>query len=253
MNKKKCQRRGEKIMRDPIKTYEEIKNSFLLYVKTRFATQFESVEKEREKLLNEEGVFYKDPYIELIPKYKTSSKKISDLNSEDLKNFNEAQIKHFKSFAKSGLFNEDLKLYEHQHQMLKKSLEGQNVVITSGTGSGKTESFLLPLFAKLIKESFLWEKPNKAPPNLNNWWKNKEWQQSFKKEKNNGLKKSYRVKQRGHEKRDSALRALILYPMNALVEDQLSRLRKALTSEDAESWFQKHQDGNRFYFGLHVI
>ncbi len=239
-------------MRDPIKAFEEIKNSFKLYVKTRFATQFDSVEKEREKMLSKEGVFYKDPYIELIPKYKSSNKKISDLNTEDLKDFSSTQIESFQSFVSSGLFDRDRELYEHQQKMLKKSLDGQNAVITSGTGSGKTESFLLPLFARLIKESALWEKPSLAPRNLNDWWKNREWQQSCKKDNNKGLKQSYRVPQRGHEKRDPAVRALILYPMNALVEDQLSRLRKSLTSDKAEQWFKNHRQGNRFYFGRYT-
>ena len=232
-------------MRDPIKAFEEIKDSFKLYVKTRFATQFDSVEQEREDLLNEEGGFYKNPYIELIPKYKSSNKKISDLSTEDLQGFSSNQIKEFQSFAQSGFG--DLDLYQHQHQMLKASLEGSNTVITSGTGSGKTESFLLPLFAQLVKESSVWEKPNAEPVHLNDWWKNKEWQSSFEKGK-----KSYRVPQRGHETRESAVRALILYPMNALVEDQLSRLRKALTSDKAEQWFKNNRHGNRFYFGRYT-
>src|SRR2546430_2511304 len=46
--------------------------------------------------------------------------------------------------------------------------------------------------------------------------------------------------QRGHETRQSAIRALILYPMNALVEDQMTRLRKALDSNEARQFF----DGN---------
>ena len=239
-------------MHDPIKAFEEIKDSFKLYVKTRFATQFPSIEKEREEILNKEGFFYKNPYIELIPTYKTSDKKISDLKTEDLKSLSESQVKNFQSFVQSGLMDQSLKLYEHQHQMLTKSLGGQNTVITSGTGSGKTESFLLPLFAHLIKESSLWEQPNEVPANLNDWWKNKDWQKSCENEKNKGLKQSYRISQRGHEKREPAVRALILYPMNALVEDQLSRLRKALSSDTAEQWFQKNLKGNRFYFGRYT-
>ena len=234
-------------MRDPIKAFEEIKESFKLYVKTAFATQFDSVNKEREEILNKEGVFYKNPYIELIPKYKISGNKISDLKTEDLKNLSDSQIKNFQSFAQSGLFDENLELYRHQYQMIKKSLEGQNTVITSGTGSGKTESFLLPLFAQLVKESSLWEKPGFPPANITDWWNNREWQQSCQ-----NLKESYRVSQRGHEKRGSAVRALILYPMNALVEDQLSRLRKALVSDKAEQWFQNNLNGNRFYFGRYT-
>ena len=238
-------------MNDPIKAFEEIRDSFKLYVKTRFATQFESVEKEREQILDTEGVFYKNPYIELIPRYKSCDKKVSDI--QDLEDFSPNQVKEFQSFVQSGLIKDkDLKLYLHQEQMLDKSLAGQNAVITSGTGSGKTESFLLPLFAQLIKESSSWEKPGDFHPNLNDWWKNEEWKKSCQKEKTQGLKQSYRIPQRGHDKRDSAVRALVLYPMNALVEDQLSRLREALVSDEAEEWFQKNRNGNRFYFGRYT-
>ena len=37
--------------------------------------------------------------------------------------------------------------------------------------------------------------------------------------------------------------------MNALVEDQLTRLRKALDSDSARNWLDEHRYGNRFYFG----
>ena len=54
---------------------------------------------------------------------------------------------------------------------------------------------------------------------------------------------------RRNEDRDAAVRGFILYPMNALVEDQLSRLRSALDSPDARDWFDQNRSGNRFYFG----
>ena len=80
-------------LRDPIKAFEEIKDSFKLYVQTRFATpQFPSVEEERKKRLDQEGLFYQKPWIELIPKYKSSEKKISDLTKDNFKDFSPAQI-----------------------------------------------------------------------------------------------------------------------------------------------------------------
>ncbi len=238
-------------MRDPIGTFEEIKKGFELYVKTRFATQFPSIERKREEIFKKEGVFYREPWVEVIEKYKSSEKKISDLNENDLKGLSKIQIKDFQDFVQAGLMG-DFPLYQHQHKMLTKSLEGTNTVITSGTGSGKTEAFLLPLFASLIKESSQWEKPGSLPDHLNNWWKDEDWKNSHKKENNNGLKTSYRVPQRKHEKRPCAVRALILYPMNALVEDQLSRLRKGLASKKAEKWFSENRHSNRFYFGRYT-
>ena len=76
--------------------------------------------------------------------------------------------------------------YTHQYDALRLGfLEKKNLVIMTGTGSGKTESFLLPILAKLAHEA-------KSSPD------------TFK---------------------QPAVRALVLYPMNALVNDQLGRLR----------------------------
>ena len=68
-----------------------------------------------------------------------------------------------------------------------------NIFVCGGTGSGKTECFMWPLLAKLMTE---------ALEKTDNW------------------------EQRG-------VRTIIMYPMNALVSDQVSRLRKLIgDSED---------------------
>ena len=95
-------------MRDPIKAFEEIKKGFELYVKTRFATQFPSIERKREEIFEKEGVFYREPWVELIRKYKSSGKKISHLNENDLNGFSRTQIKEFQDFAQSGLVGTSL-------------------------------------------------------------------------------------------------------------------------------------------------
>src|SRR5207253_1085454 len=76
----------------------------------------------------------------------------------------------------------------------------KNLVIMTGTGSGKTESFLLPILGKLAKEAY--------------------------------------------EKSDvfgqhPAMRALVLYPMNALVNDQLGRLRALFGDPRTVQLFQQ--------------
>ena len=57
---------------------------------------------------------------------------------------------------------------------------------------------------------------------------------------------------RAGEKRTAAVRALVLYPMNALVEDQLVRLRKALHSARCARRMQEHFHGNRIFFGRYI-
>lgn len=229
-------------MNDPVGAFEKIRENFLLYIKTAFGTQFPSVERERERLLRQPGVFCQDPWIEPLPRYRTV-KAISQLSSEDVPGFDEVSIHDFKTLAACGLVG-DYELFSHQLEMLRSALSGQHVVVTAGTGSGKTEAFLLPLFAYLAKESANWAAPGLEFPHLGDWWYDEQWQQACK-----DNSRSYRVPQRAHEHRDAAVRAIILYPMNALVEDQLTRLRRALDSEEARNWFDVSRNGNRIYFG----
>ena len=60
------------------------------------------------------------------------------------------------------------------------------------------------------------------------------------------------MSQRSHETRPAAVRALILYPLNALVEDQLARLREAIDTPAAKSWLDQNRNGNRIYFGRYT-
>lgn len=237
-------------MKDPIGAFEKLRDNLILYVKTAFGTQFPEIEKERERRLRQTGVFYQEPWIEPLPRYLKSGKTINNLQISDVPGFDESALLDFKELASCGLVG-DFELYSHQLEMLRKGLTGSNAVVTAGTGSGKTESFLLPLFAYLAKESKKWQAPSKPLPHIDDWWSNKEWQDECKPlvSKKRTFKRSYRVPQRSHEKRDAAVRALILYPMNALVEDQLTRLRRALDSDEARDWFQKNRNGNRIYFG----
>lgn len=232
-------------MNDPVRSFDEICEQFILYIKTAFGTQFPGFERERERLLRETNVFAREPWIEPLPRYEGSGKKISTLSTTDVAGFTPEETNDFKELAACGLVG-DFELHKHQVEMLQKSLAGTNCVVTSGTGSGKTEAFLLPLFAYLAKESRGWVAPGDLPEHWNDWWEDENWRESCK---SSNPKRSYRVSQRGHEVRDPAVRALILYPMNALVEDQLTRLRKALDSAETRSWLAQKRHGNRMYIG----
>jgi hypothetical protein len=64
-----------------------------------------------------------------------------------------------------------------------------------------------------------------------------------------------RIPQRDHENpalRPPAVRALILYPLNALVEDQLGRLGDGFDGTQARAWLQAQRGGNRLYFGRYT-
>ncbi len=237
-------------MQDPIGAFNKIRDNLILYIKTAFGTQFPEIEQERERLLRQPGPLYQDPWIEPLPRYLKSGKTINNIAISDVPGLDKTALEDFKQLAACGLVG-NYELYSHQMEMLRQALAGKNAVVTAGTGSGKTESFLLPLFAYLAKESRNWQKPASEPNHLNDWWKNEAWQNKCNPivKKQRSFKHSYRVSQRSHEKRDAAVRALILYPMNALVEDQLTRLRRALDSDEARDWFKNNRKGNKIYFG----
>ncbi len=228
---------------DPIGAFNKVRNSYIDYVKTAFGTQYPGLEIERERLLREPGKICQEPWIEPVPQYRSSRKKIRDLTNAELPGLSPSEIDAFQELASCGLFG-DYYLYDHQAEMLRAVLSGNNAVVTAGTGSGKTEAFLLPLLAYLVRESAGWSSPGLEQDHQDDWWSNSGWRQECV-----SARKSQRVPQRGHENRDAAIRGLILYPMNALVEDQLGRLRAALDSPEARDWFDRTLTGNRFYFG----
>ncbi len=233
-------------MQDPIGSYEEIRDNYILYVKTAFGTRFPSFETAREILLTNPGVLSQEPWYEPIANYLSSRKRIQDLDADDLPGMNPDQIDLFKRFVSCGLFG-DRPIYRHQLEMLRSVLNGQSCIITAGTGSGKTESFLLPLFASLVKEMRDWPHTNPVCPHQNDWWRDFDWQTSRKQDRQ--ISQSYRVPQRANETRQAAVRGIIVYPMNALVEDQLTRLRKSLDSDEARNFYREHLSGNKVFFG----
>ncbi len=240
-------------MRDPGYAYSSIGEEFLRYVRTAFGTRFPGLEIERQRLLEKEGVFTRQPWVEPLPRFQTSGRHLSDLTPEDL-SLGPESCAEFASLAGAGLFNREYELHQHQFDMLARALRGENCVVTAGTGSGKTEAFLLPLVAYLVDSSRNWEPPGPSLPHHDDWWSNDAWIEQCdpappEGKKRRPMSESPRVPQRSGEKRLPAIRSLILYPMNALVEDQLSRLRRALDSPESRAWFEANRPGHRFYVG----
>lgn len=220
---------------DPIGAFDYVKEAAISYVKTAFGTRFPSFEEERERLLRlgesgGAGPLFREPWVETMPTY-ASGCKVDDWGG--VEGYNDALfLQEFTKFLSCGLYPYKSFLI-HQQRTLETALSEGKAVVTSGTGSGKTESFLLPLFAYLIKESQGWGKPGLRVEHQDDWWTGRH---NF-------------VPQRAGEVRSPGLRAMILYPMNALVEDQMMRLRKALNSPEAKNWLDENRQGNRFYLG----
>ena len=214
-------------MTTPNQIFNRLRSDLFRYYDTPFRVRSEEIMKERDQLLNKEGKTWQLPYIEILRDYQLTGIGVESAlqsigASDDL-----------AAFIRCGLIPFD-DIFIHQKEALEFAIKGKNPTITAGTGSGKTESFLLPVFNQLISESKNWGGKSPSAPR---WW----------------ASKSAWVPQRDAETgKMPAIRALILYPMNALVEDQLVRLRRALDSDEARGWLDANRQGHRFYFGRYT-
>jgi hypothetical protein len=235
---------------DPIGGFERIKDFFVSYVETAFRISDERTARARRELLFSPNVFATEPFIEPVLRYTASDRPLEQLVDDDklFEPISRAGRVAFVELALSGLFEgEDApgpgprrrslySPYVHQEMMLARGVRsGQPGIVTSSTGSGKTESFMLPVLAKIADEAVRWPAPQLGYLN-NAWWRNS----------NDRYKPRRNLE---HPGRPAALRAIILYPMNALVDDQMVRLRKALDSEAARHVMDSRFAGNRVFFG----
>lgn len=242
-------------MFDPLGGFSRIREIYISYLDTAFRVKRKALTDRRRELLRESGTLTTDPLLEPIPRYKSSELCLEDLvNLADDKNPLSSFSKHgrraFVELALSGLFpgkpdigelsrKHIFKPYRHQMDMLGRGVQpGLPGIVTSGTGSGKTESFMLPIFATIAEEATSWPSPA-AGYLADSWWMKEP-------------KKFCLHRNKEHSQRPKAVRAMILYPMNALVEDQLSRLRKALDSPDAHEVMDERLKGNRIFFGRYT-
>jgi DEAD/DEAH box helicase domain-containing protein len=200
-------------MRTPATVYDDVRDAYLRYVDTAYWLRDPNLMEERRRLLEQGDSLFTDVLLEPVVPYDATVPLLETAHEVGLSERAATLVGTalFGEYTKPG---EAIKLREHQSDALRQSMrpgtiDGRNVVVTSGTGSGKTESFLLPLLARITEEALSFE----PDPPILEWWLNSpaKWTPT-----------------RGVGRRPPAVRALVLYPTNALVEDQISRLRRAI-------------------------
>ena len=213
----------------PFTLYEKLKENYEKYIKTGHPIHNDDVKSERDDLIS--SVLFQEPYIEYISAY-------SQEGGELEKVLNKAEDQDLKEFLQfdDSLFPEKkgYKFFTHQKEALDRN--NKHIIVTTGTGSGKTETFLLPIVRNLLEESKEWGRFNGLIQD--NW-------RLF----TSSVPKYHRE---GEEDGRAAVRAMILYPLNALVDDQLIRLRKLFNSDDAIKFLKEKRKGNRIYFGRYT-
>lgn len=169
---------------NPIETARKVEDSYREYIATTIHFDDADLQKQLETILCEPGYLAKGPFLEAAPPYR-KDKTVADLVDEGL------LCKGMMSLGGGEARNFDpyRPLYVHQVKAIEKSVAGCNYAVVTGTGSGKTECFLLPILNDILSE---FEKSG----------------------------------------RSAGVRAMILYPMNALANDQLKRLRQLLKGTD---------------------
>jgi ATP-dependent helicase YprA (DUF1998 family) len=165
-----------------IQITETLRSNFIRYLLTTF-----NVERSDAVLagavrrnLESPGALFRGPFLELNPPYATG-RSLRELADEGVVDKTVCQLQSHINPPHDRPLPPDRPLYLHQEKAIRRVLsERRNIVVASGTGSGKTECFLIPILQDLLTDP--------AP----------------------------------------GVRALLIYPMNALVNDQLLRLRKLL-------------------------
>lgn len=169
-------------MFNPVKASENIKDSFVSYIETTFHFADDKIQRQFCDELNH--MVATGPWLQINDIFK-SGKTIRKLIQEGTLSHYWEDLESGKPKAYKRCIPLDRPLYLHQEKAIERIVFGHNAVISTGTGSGKTNCFLIPVINELLREK---EKGMLGP----------------------------------------GIRAIFIYPMNALANDQLKNIRNLL-------------------------
>jgi ATP-dependent helicase YprA (DUF1998 family) len=209
---------GEKYT--PTRLVSRLRHQLESYIESAYPLSEPSIVKARRRLLREAQnghLIAQEPFIETTPRYKEFAGGYDTLG---LPGHIGALFKTLSETKQQFVTQEESKtllypgMYQHQAEALQEFLiNKKDIIVATGTGSGKTECFMLPILGSLYDEAY------KRP-------------QSFS---------------------EHGVRVLILYPMNALVNDQLSRLRLIFGDPSLTDLFHEIGENSRHpLFGMYT-
>ena len=149
---------------NPLRIAEQLRTDYLQLLTTTFAPRQERLKRDFRTAVEREGFLTREPFVSLA-------------------------LPHEEAPALTGLLPETRERfgaiaetpYAHQGEAVRRILAGLPTVVATGTGSGKTEAFLMPIIDHCLRVAAA-----------------------------------------------DTLKAILVYPMNALANDQRDRIRKLL-------------------------
>ena len=170
-------------MFSPIEAAKNIKEEFNDYLLTSFHIADPHYAEQFNTELNKEGAVSKGPFLDINDSYKKGVSLERLIEEGELSTlFRELEGDIPDQEKELQL---ERRLYLHQEEAIRKTNQGKNLIVTTGTGSGKTECFIIPIINWLLNE-------------------------------------------KEHSRLSPGVRAILIYPMNALANDQMKRLRRLL-------------------------
>lgn len=162
---------------NPVVFTEKVVRSFLRYQLTAYPFADERLHAQMRRLLSlaetRQSPLLKGPFVSLSRPFRQGAS-VAELVAEGL----------FHPLMRQRIPAEITHVYGHQEEAVRSIRAGKTTLVSTGTGSGKTECFLYPIVSKCLE-----------------------------------------LKDAGTP---AGISAVIVYPMNALAEDQLGRLRSLL-------------------------
>ena len=151
-------------MKNPLQVFQSLRDMYLRYFDSPFDLRYNDLVAERRDLLDRDHRIYRHPILEPVPKYEKCGSRFGDICSNLLQQtWQPHLISELTDFTELGLFPRDRDPFTHQRDSFEEVVVNSNdVVVTTGTGSGKTECFFLPIIGELIRESSGWSAPGPA-------------------------------------------------------------------------------------------
>ena len=151
---------------NPLLIARNLRTEYLKLLKTAFAPRQTELAEAFRAEIEKDGFLTREPFIALAQPFE---------NAPPLDVLSTGGPRRFGPIAERP--------YRHQADACRRILEGKPTVVATGTGSGKTEAFLMPIIDHCLRD---------------------------------------------HREGEDSVKAILIYPMNALANDQCGRIRKLL-------------------------